>query len=370
MYKRIIRNKHLSLKKRIKGVLAYYLRRRGARIIWNKSYQERLKHLPDSLRPVDNEDEKAHILYWQPFRRKVNLATFRACTNASGLADPKILPEEVLMTDIEPSLNDEKASFVYTLKSFYNLWFKGNAFPQDLIHNIDGSWLDHNFHAISPNEVKSLARDLVYPLVMKPNRDTYGGKNVFFPKNSEELIELMEGRKDFIVQERIPQHSFFNQLNNHGYNTVRVNLYRSVVDNRLHYVNATLRTGVAGSLDNVSAGGLSSLIGKDGTLPGFAMDMHGKKHFEHPDTGSRLDMQIPDFEQCKKVSLQVAGEVFYSRIICLDLLYDSEGRWRAIEVNTYGTTLKFVQLHGVPFFEDFTDEVRDYCVKNHWTLRH
>jgi len=40
-----------------------------------------------------------------------------------------------------------------------------------------------------------------------------------------------------------------------------------------------------------------------------------------------------------------------------------------IEINLNSTTLMFAQYFGVPFFDQFTDEVRDYCITNHWTLK-
>jgi hypothetical protein len=125
--------------------------------------------------------------------------------------------------------------------------------------------------------------------------------------------------------------------------------------------------GVGGSLDNLTSGGISVLIRKDGIMDGYAQDNYSEKLYKHPDTGLRFDQKIPDFEQMKSVALQVASKIFYARVICLDLCYDAEGRWRMIEVNLNGTTLMFAQNHGVPFFDEYSDEVRDYVIENHWT---
>lgn len=370
IYKEILLNKNQSLKSRIKGLIAYYFRKRGARLVWKRGYKKIFKIIPEYEQPAEKNIEKAHILYWKPFRRKVNLATLRVSNNISGIANPKCIPEEVFMSDIEPTLNRTPSAEYISYKSFYNHWFQGNIFPYDYLHNIDGEWLDHDLNSISFDDVKSTAKELKYPVVLKPNRDSYGGKNVFFPKSSDELIELLGGRRNFLVQERLSQHSFFNQYNHHGINSVRVNIYRSVVDNQLHIVNLALRMGVGGSLDNLTSGGIGVMIRKDGVLDGFALNGDGGKYLKHPDTGVTFDQRIPEFEKLKSISLQVARKILYARIICLDMCYDPEGRWRMIEVNLNGTTLMFAQFHGVPFFDQYTDEVRDYCLKNHWALKH
>lgn len=368
MYKEIAFNKNISFKEKIKRLGKYLQHIRGAKILWNRKYDRTFKMAPQNNAPVDKRIEAEHVLYWKPFRRKVNLATLRVSSKVSGLADPKYIPEEIFQTDIEPSLNRSSASDFFTLKSFYNHWFQGEVFPRDFFHNIDGIWLDHQLNIISFNDVKAISEKLDYPVVIKPNKDSYGGKNIVFPKNKEELLDMAAKRSNFLVQEKIKQHEFFNRFNPHGINSTRVNIYRSVIDDRLHVINHALRFGVGGSLDNLTSGGIGSMIKEDGVLSGFATDSFGRHYPKHPDTGLTFDQKIPDFDQMLRVSLQVASKIFYARIICLDLCYDNEGRWRMLEVNINSTTLKFAQFFGSTFFGEFTDEVREYCIKNHWAL--
>ena len=369
MYSKFISSKTLGVKDKIKNMIAYFLRRRGARILWNEEWALIHKNTPAYNRAADKQIEKEHIRYWKAFRRKVNPSTLRMSLNISETANPKCIPEEVFMSDIEPTLNGTDSVVYISNKSLANNWFGGDVFPDDYIHNIDGDWLDHNLNSISFDQVRDIAKTLTYPVVVKPNRDSYGGSNVFFPKSSDELVELLQGRTNYLVQEKLTQHPYFNGYNPHGINSLRVNIYRSVKDNQLHIFNVAFRMGVGGSLDNLTSGGIGVMVRPDGRMDGYALDAKGKKHFEHPDTGCTFDQQIPDYENLKAVSLQVASKVLYARIICLDMCYDAEGKWRMIEVNINGTTLMFAQYHGVPFFDQFTDEVRDYCTTNHWTLK-
>ena len=49
---------------------------------------------------------------------------------------------------------------------------------------------------------------------------------------------------------------------------------------------------------------------------------------------------------------------------------DSDEKWRAVELNLFGQTTRFTQYAGQPFFGEFSEEVIDYCKKNHWALKH
>lgn len=297
------------------------------------------------------------------------MATLRLCSSISGVSDPKYIPEEIFVSDIEPTLNQTNTVEYLTYKSFYNHWFTGNIFPRDYFHNVDGEWLDKDLNPVSFSDIESISGKLTYPVVVKPSRDSYGGQNVYFPGNKNELVEIIKDKKNFLVQERIIQDSFYEQFNKSGINTLRVNIYRSVKDNELHIVNVVLRMGVGGSLDNETAGGIVTMIRKDGTMNGFAVDKYGKKYMEHPDTGASFSQKIPDFENLKKTALKIASKIFYARLICLDLCYDSERKWRMIEVNINGSTIRFAQYHGSLFFGEYTDEVYYYCLNNHWTLK-
>ncbi len=371
MYIRILTCSSLSYKERIKNFVRYYMVRRSARIQWGKrGFIKILSKNPEYGVPAEKSVEEAHKKYWKPFRKKVNLTTLRLTKNISGVSNPKFIPHEIFASDIEPLMNQSPGIIYLTYKSLSNHWFPGNIFPRDYFHNIDGGWFDHNLEPVDLNQIYSIIEKIKYPVVMKPNRDSYGGKNIHFPESKAELLKLIEGQTDILVQEEIKKHPFYEQFGKKGLNTLRVNVYRSFIDNNWHVTSAALRMGISGSLDNLSSGGIAALINTDGFLNGFAIDYAGNKYFKHPDTGVAFDQEIPDFEGLKKISLDIANKLFYARLASLDICYDFEGRWKAIEVNITNTSLShFAQHHGAEFFGEFTDEVYEYCLKNHWALK-
>lgn len=369
MYKKILLNRKLSLKERIKRVVAYFLIRRGARIQWSNRFRKVIELNPELASHVKKSIEKDHKSYWKPFSSDINLLTIRVSNSISGIADPKYIPEEIFMSDIEPTINNNPAVEYLTYKSFYSRWFPGDIFPFNYFHNVDGEWLNHDLQHISFDHIKTIAQGLPYPVVFKPNRESHGGKNIYFLQHYDQLIKIIANKKDFLVQEKILQDSFFEKFNYRGLNTIRVNIYRSVKDNKPHIINLALRMGVGGSLDNETDGGIVVMIRKDGFLNGFAVDKYGNRFIKHPDTEVGFNEKIPDFGNLKSLSLDIAQKIFYTRLISLDLCYDVDKRWRMIEVNIFGSTIRFAQYHGALFFDEFTDEVFEHCLHNHWALK-
>lgn len=368
VYKNIISNKQFGLKDKIKRLLYYLSRRRGAKKAWNNRHQKVFALHGSYNKRCSAEIETAHQKKWSAFRQNVDMSTLRICKNISGQADARIIPEDIFVSDIEPTLITDESGHFLSHKSFYNRWFPDGVFPRDIFHCINGQYLDSALNPISFDELKEQAGRISYPVVIKPNWETYGGEDIHFANDRETLIPLCDGACNFVVQARILQHEYFAKYNPVGLNTIRVYVYKSVSDNTFHILNMALRMGRGGSLDNLSAGGIQSMIRRDGFLNGYAVDKYGQRFTKHPDTGYLFEDQIPAFDKLKKLALKIGEQVFFTRIIGLDLCYDESGSWKVIEINTKGHTIRFAQYGGQPFFGDFTDEVIEYCQTKHWTL--
>lgn len=366
--KNIITNTKLSTRSKCKSLLQYYNRKRGAAKSWENRHEKVFELHPEYRTPCDQEVELEHQGRWGAFRAKVDMSTLRICSSLSGNADARIIPEDIFVSDVEPGLLTDESCHFLSHKSFYNRWFPGGVFPKDYVHCVDGQYLGAELNPINYEEFRQIVLKLPYPVVMKPNRDSFGGKNVFFVKDSHRLYELSEQSRDFVVQEQIVQHDFFSKYNPVGLNTIRVYVYKSVRDNRHHVINMALRMGKGGSLDNETSGGIHTLIHTDGRMNNYAVDKFAQKYDKHPDTRYAFDEQIPAVDELKKLAEKIASQVYFTRIVGLDLCYDTDGNWKVIEVNTKGHTIRFSQYGGQPFFGEFTDEVISHCRQNHWAL--
>lgn len=370
MYRKILFTSNLTLRERLKRLVAYYFKKRGAKKSWEIQFGRIFQLLPKCKNPSDKLIEKEHKMNWKFLDNRINLATLRVSTQISGVSNPGIIPEEIFQADIEPTLNSTPEVGYLAFKSIYNRWFPGNIFPKDFLHNVDGEWLDQDLNSIAFSELLTIAKTLEYPVVIKPNRYSYGGKGVFFPNDAECLIDYAIHNRDFLVQEKIKQHPVFAKYHRESLNTIRIYIYRSVFDNKLHILNTVFRMGIGGnSIDNVTSGGIRAIINKDGYVNGFAVDIFGKKYYEHPDTQLDFNFIVPDWESLKKLSVNIAHKILYARLIGLDACYDLESNWRIIEINTFGATIGMAQNYGDTFFGEFTEEVNNYCKINHWALK-
>jgi hypothetical protein len=356
----------LQLTRNFRDYVLYLRRRQLIRRDWQAHYTKMFALHPDYRRPVVRDVEGAHRDRWQPFWRRLSLDTLRVCAGISGRAEPRVVPEEVFTADIEHCLNRLDWAPFFAHKSFYSLFLPADVFPDVLMHRIGGDYFHSTGQPIDPADVGARIQDFEYPLVCKPSTDSSGGKNVCFPAGPEELRDRLAALDNCVVQRLIRQHSFLDQFNSYGLNTLRVYTYKSVTTGDIHVLNATLRMGRGGSLDNVTSGGIFCYVHPDGRLHHYAVDKYGGKLTSHPDTGVCFagPLTIPEFAAMKLLAVRLAARLPLVRVAGWDVVLDRDGRWRCIEVNLAGNTIRFAQYAGQPFFGDFTDEVIDYCLSH------
>jgi hypothetical protein len=215
----------------------------------------------------------------------------------------------------------------------------------------------------SHSDLASLAASWDYPVVVKPNTGSAGGREVAFSETPQELLSEVSGRSDFIVQPRLEQHPSLDRFNPAGLNTVRVYTYRSVSTGRVEVLNAALRMGRGGSLDNETAGGIVCSLAPDGRLNRFAVDKHASRFEEHPDTRVRFSEAgaIPNFTTLRDRARHLGSRLPMMRLAGWDFYLDRTDEWCCLEVNLAWHTIRFAQYAGQPFFGPFTEEVRDFC---------
>ena len=368
MYIKVIKNNKVSRKKRVKYLLEYYRVKKGTAAGWKKRFKTVFERNPGFQQKINPDIEAEHQKKWGVFSGSINPETIRLCSNNSGIKNINIVPEEIFATDIEFSLNGKTDYSLIAHKSLYDKWFPDGFFPKSYLHSIKGNMYDSTYTQLNPSQLAQYEEKIQYPVILKPNTGTYGGYGVYKLNDGKELYEKIRGEKNFIIQEFIKQHAFFEQFNDHGINSIRVNVYRSIEDNQLHILNAALRMGVGGSLDNETAGGIVVHINRNGKLCGIARDKFATRYYQHPDTEIAFNSEIPFYNELIQTTLTLATCVPFLRLMSFDMCLDKNNKWRAIEVNSTGQTIRFAQYAGEPFFREFTDEVIEYCMVNHWAL--
>jgi len=341
------------------------LRKIKAEVVWflvRSAYKKRHKGVYDNGSfikvSLSKSEKEAYINKWNKIYNRVPLDSVTIAKSLSGSFNIDIVPEELYAFLIEKRLNTyESVSFLET-KSIYNKWFDIGVFPMDYFHRIAGVFYDHNLKIIQNIETFISEIEIQFPIVFKPSIDSYGGADVFFLSCKEDLLSKIYLFENFVVQEKIQQHDSINAINKDSINTIRVCLFRSQEERNLNVINCSIRMGKDGSLDNETAGGIVCSIGEEGELNEYAVDKYAIKYFQHPNSKYIFKGNfVPFYNDLIKESLLIGDDILFANIMSLDMCLDNTGKWRCIEINLSGQTIRFAQYAGKAFFGSYTDEL-------------
>lgn len=309
--------------------------------------------------PLTKKEKKDYREYWKVISPIVNLTTVEVTKSLTGEFNKYIVPEEFYPLYLEPFFNDDKSVDFLANKSVYNKWFDGKLFPKDFFHKMNNIYYTHCFDVIDSIEdfIDNNIVETDFPMVIKPNKDSYGGANIYFVNSKDEIKSIINQHSDLVIQEKIKQSELISHFNPDSINTIRVCLYKDEKD-MVHVLNSSIRMGVDGGLDNETAGGIVCNIKPTGLLNTYAVDKYALKYFKHPNSGFVFEnKEFPLYDNLQATSKEVAQKIIGARLISLDMALDSNNNWRCIEVNLFGQTIRFAQYAGEPFFGDLTEEI-------------
>lgn len=311
------------------------------------------------LNPLTEEEKKEYLQYWGDLGVNIRLDTVIASKSLSGTFDKRIIPHEVYTGLVEPMLNKKWNTSFLENKNYYNKWFGKDFFPNEYFHKIENVYYDGNLNMITVDIDDFISKqDFEFPIVVKPSVDSYGGKNIFFVKDKNELKEVIPKFSNLVIQEKLIQHDTISAIYKDSINSVRVCLYRSPKDGQVHFLSATMRFGMNGSLDNLSSGGIACFIKEDGFFDDYAVDIDAVKIYKHPNTNFVFkDAKVPYYGELVDTSIQIGRKAIKVGIISLDMCLTNSNQWVCIETNLLGQSISFPQHAGRPFFRDFTDEI-------------
>ena len=170
---------------------------------------------------------------------------------------------------------------------------------------------------------------------------------------------------DYIIQEAVEQSDYISQFNKTSVNTLRLSLYRSVVDNQCHVTGAIMRIGGKGSVvDNAHAGGVFVGINQDGTFFFFFYNQYGQKYTKFNDIDFADDYRYPNWNNVLSFAKSVAQYVPHHRLIALDIVLDKDDNPHLIEFNIEAYSSWLFQYTTGSAFGKFTDEIIEYSLKH------
>ncbi len=296
---------------------------------------------------------------------KVHLDWYKYFTLVRQMEDPKYLPEDMWHVDIEPKLNNKSYAKAYNDKNLFDIHIPLKYLPKTIIHCIAGVLYDENYNAINKKDFQDIM--IKYNnFVVKKSIDSGGGKGIKLYNSFIEIDQLIKNHgKDFIIQERAVQAKWFARFNPASINTIRIMTYRSVIDERIHVIQALFRMGKSDSfVDNQSSGGIACGIDLDtGKLNEWGSDKLSLKFLENNGVIFKDCGVVPNFDQLKTECIEIAKKRFHERFLVFDTWQDIDGNIRLMEINNVNIGIEDLQKNNGPLLGEFTEEIIDYCTK-------
>lgn len=368
--------------------------RREIQIFFNKIYgrlfdmalslvydrQYRKLYVNNKVMPVEitKDDIKEYKKKWGKLSSKVNPIYLKLFSRYIG-KDYNIIPEDIAHSDVESLLNPPAMRGYFEDKNYFDKILPKEFLPKVYIRRISGFLYDSNYNSIDQLDNVALY-ELIRnssKIVVKVTRDTSSGLGVFFfekkyngewrdcENNNLLTIELLNDLlgKDYNVQECLVQSEFMSKFSATSVNTLRILVYRSVKDNKIHVVNAIMRIGKDGSLrDNAHQGGAIIGISKEGKLNKFLCDQYGNKFSTFNNINfEKENIYIENWDKIVDFAMKVHECIIPHRCVNLDVMIDSFGNPKLIEFNIRSMGIWAYQFNNSACFAEFTDEVIDYC---------
>ena len=161
-------------------------------------------------------------------------------------------------------------------------------------------------------------------------------------------------KEDYLIEELVHQHKDMSALNPSSINTIRIVTYRTGMEIKVVYT--VIRIGRKDqSIDNESAGGISTIIYPDGTLGKYAYGSAGDDMIEFTDNGVRLEgYKVPSYFKAVEMAKENHYYLPYFKLMGWDMAIEEDGTPTMIEFNM---TPDLSQSANGPAFGDYTEMV-------------
>lgn len=282
------------------------------------------------------------------------------------------LPTSEYKTDIVARLNVFPLKRAYTDKNLADILLPEAHQPKIILKNMNGYYYFEG-RAIPLQEAIKKCYNLG-DVIIKPSLLSRGKgvqilhiENGYINHSHQRLEDIFNSYKaDFQIDELVHQHKDMSALNPTSINTIRILTYRTGMDVLVLYT--VIRIGRKGeSIDNESAGGISTQINPNGTLNKYAYGAPGNDRIEFTDSGVKLDgYKIPSYHSAIEKVKDYHLKFPFFKLMAWDVAIEEDGSPTLIEFNM---TPDLSQSANGPAFGEYTEMILKEAMtrKNTWS---
>lgn len=352
-------------------------------IKYSRRFRGLLKSQHIINKPAPGEED--YVAVWKQLYSFVEPYSYRFYRHYCG-DNPYIVPEDIGHSFIETMLNPNEYTSQYEDKNNLPLILPKGYVPQTILCRMRGGDILNAEKKIVDIDPSATSKDIYTiiggddAIIIKPSVDSNGGDRVmkFVPKDNKYVsangLTILDGpflktfAPDWVMQRVVRQHAQMQLFCSTAVNTIRVNTYRSFVDEQIYIVSAALRVARDGSIvDNGHAGG--GLVRVDlmtGELGHEVVKQCGDRMYNFNGVNySELSFKIPNWDKVKLFCQDVASYNHHCRLIAMDVAIQEDGMPILIEwnVSPYSFSYWIPMLTGSLPFGNKTEEIIQYCKK-------
>lgn len=231
--------------------------------IIRKKYKFANTFLKNNPQPPLTISEKNEIdNFWAKYGVKFpDYSWFQMYYAVTGIHNPKFIPDPFVVGVLYPYYNDVKSIDGWDDKNLYDKLVSSVSFPKVYCHYYMGDYYDGSWNYFSFHDLDKLSKQIYdcfsssnkKEFVIKKARNGSFGKGVqLLSFNSpDDITKILKSRKsDFVIQEKVEQHPFFNQFNKSSVNILRVISFRH--KGEIKILSVSIRYGIEGAFTDVS----------------------------------------------------------------------------------------------------------------------
>lgn len=307
---------------------------------WKTRITKNFKDLKVRRKLTKEQKKEVQEFYKSIIGREVDLYSHEYFYSRTGVFTKEYVPTNLYHCELLPKANNRKLSPAYGDKNMCDILFPDENQPKTILKNMNG-YFYYEGKAVSREDAIRLCSNLEN-VVVKPTLLSEGKgiqriniKNGVVDKTGESVAKLFDGySKNFQIQECIQQHERMSALNPTSVNTMRILSYRSGMEILIIY--SVVRIGRLGSdVDNQCAGGISTVITKDGKLGSKAFGGFSTDNVTKTDTGVILDgYQLPSYDKALAMVKRLHLRLPFFDIVGWDIAIGLDGEPVLIEFNT------------------------------------
>lgn len=165
-------------------------------------------------------------------------------------------------------------------------------------------------------------------IIVKPI-DGEGGKGIEkYEYINDEESKIVYGsllfKKQLLVEQCIKQHPDMNKLYNKSVNTLR--MFTFYKERQAYFLQAILKIGNGGVVDNFSSGGMYTYVDDEGTVYAEAIDQMDNKYYKHPISNETIvGFKVPMFKEAVDMVKEAAKVVPEMGYIGWDVAISEDG---------------------------------------------